>query len=461
MTEGLGKDRLSEGWQIGVRAKARCDLMGVAPFSEAEGMLVRRFLTPAHDEALKTLAFWMDEAGMSARRDTAGNLIGRYEGETPNAPALLIGSHIDSVRNGGRYDGALGVMLGVDLVEALSVAGRRLPFAVEVIAFGDEEGSRFPASMTCSRAVAGTVDPSIMEMTDGEGVSLAEAFAAFSLDPTRLEEAARRPGEVIAFLEAHIEQGPVLEAEGLALGVVTAIAAQKRLMVRFTGMAGHAGTTPMTLRKDPGPAAAEAILALERICAGGRDGLVGTVGRITALPGAFNVIPGAVEYSMDIRAELTATRDAAATAVTAEINAIAARRGLEVSVTLMQDLAASPCDAGLTALLEDAVAATGQPPRRLPSGAGHDAMVMTDLCPTAMLFIRCEGGISHNPREAVTEADCALAAQAMLGFAERLATQFSLSSRTSAQRDDPGPTPERRASGGPGSAPGFRRGCPG
>ncbi len=461
MTEGLGKDRLSEGWQIGVRAKARCDLMGVAPFSEAENMLVRRFLTPAHDEALKTLAFWMDEAGMSARRDTAGNLIGRYEGETPNAPALLIGSHIDSVRNGGRYDGALGVMLGVDLVEALSVAGRRLPFAVEVIAFGDEEGSRFPASMTCSRAVAGTVDPSIMEMTDGEGVSLAEAFAAFSLDPTRLEEAARRPGEVFAFLEAHIEQGPVLEAEGLALGVVTAIAAQKRLMVRFTGMAGHAGTTPMSLRKDPGPAAAEAILALERICAGGRDGLVGTVGRITALPGAFNVIPGAVEYSMDIRAELTATRDAAATAVTAEINAIAARRGLEVSVTLMQDLAASPCDAGLTALLEDAVAATGQPPRRLPSGAGHDAMVMTDLCPTAMLFIRCEGGISHNPREAVTEADCALAAQAMLGFVERLATQFSLSSRTSAQRDDPGPTPERRASGGPGSAPGFRRGCPG
>ncbi|WP_426015261.1 allantoate amidohydrolase [Caulobacter sp. DWR2-3-1b2] len=452
---------MSEGWQIGVRAKARCDLMGVAPFSEAENMLVRRFLTPAHDEALKTLAFWMDEAGMSARRDTAGNLIGRYEGETPNAPALLIGSHIDSVRNGGRYDGALGVMLGVDLVEALSVAGRRLPFAVEVIAFGDEEGSRFPASMTCSRAVAGTVDPSIMEMTDGEGVSLAEAFAAFSLDPTRLEEAARRPGEVFAFLEAHIEQGPVLEAEGLALGVVTAIAAQKRLMVRFTGMAGHAGTTPMSLRKDPGPAAAEAILALERICAGGRDGLVGTVGRITALPGAFNVIPGAVEYSMDIRAELTATRDAAATAVTAEINAIAARRGLEVSVTLMQDLAASPCDAGLTALLEDAVAATGQPPRRLPSGAGHDAMVMTDLCPTAMLFIRCEGGISHNPREAVTEADCALAAQAMLGFVERLATQFSLSSRTSAQRDDPGPTPERRASGGPGSAPGFRRGCPG
>jgi len=417
--------RVAEAFEIGdfkpgVRAKTRCDLMGAPPYSEAEGMLVRRFLTPAHDEALKTLAFWMEEAGMSARRDHAGNLVGRYEGATPGAPALLVGSHIDSVRNGGRYDGALGVMLGIDVVEALARAGRRLPFAVEVIAFGDEEGSRFPASMTCSRAVAGTVDPSVMEMTDGDGVSLAQAFAAFALDPTRLEEAARKPGEVFAFLEAHIEQGPVLEAEGLALGVVTAIAAQKRLMVRFAGVAGHAGTTPMNLRKDPGPAAAEAILTLERICSGGKDGLVGTVGRITALPGAFNVIPGAVEYSMDVRAEVAATRDAAVEAVTAEIHAIAARRGLEASVTLMQDLAASPCDPGLTALLEDAVAATGQTPRRLPSGAGHDAMVIADLCPTAMLFIRCEGGISHNPREAVTEADCALAATAMLHFIDQL-----------------------------------------
>jgi allantoate deiminase len=432
--DGKGEPaRVTDAFEIGqftpgARAKARCDLMGVPPYSEAEGMLVRRFLTQAHDEALRTLAFWMEQAGMTARRDHAGNLVGRYEGETPGAPALLTGSHIDSVRNGGRYDGALGVMLGIDVVETLAQAGRRLPFAVEVIAFGDEEGSRFPASMTCSRAVAGTVGPSVMEMADADGVSLAEAFATFGLDPTRLEEAARKPGEIFAFLEAHIEQGPVLEAEGLALGVVTAIAAQKRLMVRFTGMAGHAGTTPMSLRKDPGPAAAEAILALERICApqgvfGGEDGLVGTVGRITALPGAFNVIPGAVEYSMDVRAEVAATRDAAVAAVTAEVEAIAARRGLEVSVTLMQDLAASPCDPGLTALLEEAVAATGQAPRRLPSGAGHDAMVIADLCPTAMLFIRCEGGISHNPREAVTEADCALAARAMLGFVERLAAR--------------------------------------
>jgi allantoate deiminase len=358
---------------------------------------------------------------MTPRRDAAGSLVGRYEGETPDAPALLIGSHIDSVRNGGRYDGPLGIMLGIDVVEALRDAGRRLPFAVEVIAFGDEEGSRFSASMSCSRAIAGTLDPTaVLDMRDADGVSLADAFRAIGLDPTRITDAARKPSEALAFLEAHIEQGPVLEAEGLALGVVTAIAAQKRLMVRITGMAGHAGTTPMNLRKDPGPAAAECMLALERICRAGTDNLVGTVGRMTALPGAFNVIPGAVEFSMDIRAETSATRDAAVEAITAQIHAIAAQRGLTASVTLMQALDESPCDPGLTALLEAAVGDLGIAPRRLPSGAGHDAMVMADLCPTAMLFIRCEGGISHNPAESVTEADCALAAQAMLHFIDKL-----------------------------------------
>ena len=445
-------------FDIGGRAKARCDLLGVSPYSEVEGQLTRRFLTPAHDAALQALTQWMTAAGMTVRRDAAGSLVGRYEGETPGAPALMIGSHIDSVRNGGRYDGPLGIMLGIDLVEALRDAGRRLPFAIEVIAFGDEEGSRFAASMSCSRAIAGTLDPAaVLDMRDADGVTLAQAFSAFGLDPASITDAARKPSDVIAFLEAHIEQGPVLEAEGLALGVVTAIAAQKRLMVRINGMAGHAGTTPMNLRKDPGPAAAECILALERICQAGTDNLVGTVGRMTALPGAFNVIPGAVEYSMDIRAETSATRDAAVEAVTAEIQTIAARRGLTATVGLMQALDESPCDTGLTTLLEEAVGDLGLPPRRLPSGAGHDAMVMATLCPTAMLFIRCEGGISHNPAESVTEADCALAARAMLGFVDKLSDQFLLSSRTSAQREDPGPTPELGASGGPGSPLRFGR----
>ena len=405
---------------LGVRAVARCDLMGVPPYSERDDQLVRPFLTAAHAASLATLREWMEAAGMSVRMDAAANLIGRYEGATLGAPALLIGSHVDTVRNGGRYDGALGVMLGVDCVEALNDAGRRLPFAVEVIAFGDEEGSRFPASMSCSRAVAGTVDLAVLQMRDAAGVSLADALADFGPGLGVLGDAARAPGEVLAYLEAHIEQGPVLEAENLAIGVVTAIAAQKRVMIRIAGTAGHAGTTPMNLRRDPGPAAAEAILAIERIC-GAQASIVGTVGRITALPGAFNVIPGAVEFSIDIRAPTSPARDAALEIVLAEIEAIADRRGLSLSIDLMQDLAESPSDPVLTDLLEAAVASVGVAPRRLPSGAGHDSMVIADLCPTAMLFIRCRGGVSHNPAESVETADVALAARAMLAFIDRLA----------------------------------------
>lgn len=414
------ESNVADGVDIGTRAKARCDLLGVAPYSEVEGQLTRRFLTSAHAAALSALEGWMRDAGMSVRCDAAANLIGRYEGETLGARALIIGSHIDSVRNGGRYDGPLGIMLGIDVVEALHIAGRRLPFAIEVVAFGDEEGSRFPASMSCSRGIAGVLASTALEMKDADGVSVAEALTAFGGDPDNVASAARRPEDVLAFLEAHIEQGPVLEAEGLALGVVTAIAAQKRLMVKIVGAAGHAGTTPMNLRKDPGPAAAECMLALERICRAGTDGLVGTVGRMTALPGAFNVIPGAVEFSMDIRAENSTTRDEAVVMVSAEIHAIAAKRGLSAEIHLMQALAESPCDPSLMGLLDEALADLSLPPRRLPSGAGHDAMVMAELCPVAMLFIRCEGGISHNPAEAVTEADCALAAQAMLHFIDKL-----------------------------------------
>ena len=392
--------------------------MGHPPYSEAEDQLVRRFLTPAHSAALETLTRWMTEAGMSVRMDAAANLIGRYEGATPDAPAVMIGSHIDTVRNGGRYDGALGVMLGIDVVEALSLAGRRHPFAIEVIAFGDEEGSRFPASMTCSRAVAGTVDATVLETLDADGVTLSQAFATFGLPATDLSQAARKPADVVAFLEAHIEQGPVLEAEDLGLGVVVAIAAQKRVLVRITGVAGHAGTTPMGLRRDPGPAAAEAILAVERICSGGDQGLVGTVGRMAALPGAFNVIPGAVEFSLDIRAQTSGARDLALVQITGEIEAIAARRGLGLAIEPLQALAESPCDPALTDQLATAVAAVGVKPRRLQSGAGHDAMTMAALCPTAMLFLRCKGGVSHNPAEAVREDDCILAARAMLAFVD-------------------------------------------
>ncbi len=402
------------------RAVARCDAFGAPPYSERGDQLVRRYLTGAHAASLEALRGWMGEAGMSVRCDGAANLIGRYEGVVAGAPALIIGSHIDTVRNGGRYDGALGVMLGIDCVQALKDSGRRLPFAVEVIAFGDEEGSRFPSSMTCSRAVAGRWDPSALQMRDAEGVTLADARTAFAEPLAGAETAARTPDEILAYLEAHIEQGPVLEAEDLPIGVVTTIAAQKRLAVRIGGVAGHSGTTPKALRRDPGPAAAEAILAIERIC-GESEAVVGTVGRIAGQPGAANVIPGAVEFSIDVRAPTSAARDHALARIEEEIQAIAARRGLTLSIALLQDLPESPCDPGLTAMLEDAVRAVGVAPRRLFSGAGHDAMVMAELCPTAMLFIRCKGGISHNPAESVDIADAALAARAMLGFIDILA----------------------------------------
>jgi allantoate deiminase len=394
--------------------------MGSPPYSERSDQLVRRYLTPAHAAALSTLRDWMAGAGMSVRCDGAANLIGRYEARAPGAPALVIGSHIDTVRNGGRYDGALGVMLGLDCVEALADAGRRLPFAIEVIAFGDEEGSRFPTSMTCSRAVAGVDQAAVLDTRDAEGVSLAQARLLFAETLGPLASAARAPGEVLAYLEAHIEQGPVLEAEDLPIGVVTTIAAQRRLAVTLTGVAGHAGTTPMNLRRDPGPGAAEAILLIERVC-GEDPGLVGTVGRIDARPGAVNVIPGAVAFSVDVRAPTAERRDAAVARIARGIEAIADRRGLGHAIESPQDLDESPCDPALTAMLEAAVRSVGVAPRRLPSGAGHDAMAIAALCPTAMLFIRCKGGVSHNPAESVDPADAAMAARAMLAFIDHLA----------------------------------------
>jgi allantoate deiminase len=397
----------------GARAVGRCDMLGVAPFSDTAEGLYRGYLTPAFYAALDVVAGWMTEAGMTVRRDAAANLIGRYEGSVPDAPALLIGSHIDSVRDAGRYDGPLGILLGIEAVAAL--AGGRLPFAIEVIAFGDEEGSRFPAAMLTSRAVAGTLDPGALELCDGEGVRLGEL-----IDLAVYRAAARRPGTTLAYLETHIEQGPVLEAEGLAVGTVTGIAAQLRYRVEVIGTAGHAGTCAMPLRRDALAGAAEMVLAIETIARAAASDLVATVGTIEALPGAANVIPGTVRFTLDVRAGDAARRDAAAEAMLDRIHAIADARGLGFSIERIHDLPASPCDPALMDLLDAATVAAGQSVRRLVSGAGHDAMVMAALCPTAMLFVRCKGGVSHNPAEHVDPADAEIALGVMLGFIERL-----------------------------------------
>jgi allantoate deiminase len=397
----------------GTRAVARCAALGRAPYSDRTDGLYRGWLTPAFRIAREQVAAWMVEAGMTVRTDAATNLIGRYEG-TGDGPPLIIGSHLDSVRDGGFYDGPLGVMLGIECVAAQT---RRPPFAIEVIAFGDEEGSRFPAAMLTSKALAGVLGD-VPDMADRDGVTLAAALGGFGAAPERMVEA-RHPG-ALAYLEAHIEQGPVLEAEGLALGVVTGIAAQLRFAVVVTGQAGHAGTCTMPLRRDALTGAAEMVLAIETIAREANSDLVATVGRLEALPGAANVIPGEVRFTIDVRSGDAARRDRAAETIRVALPAIAVRRGLTLSIEPVHDLPASPCDPGLMTLLEAALVDAGHPARRLVSGAGHDAMVMAALAPVAMLFMRCREGISHNPAEHVEPADAEAALTVMLGFIAKL-----------------------------------------
>ncbi len=406
---------------FGQRPVARCDLLGGPDFNEQRGQVCRRYLTPQHRQALTQLRTWMTAAGMSVRLDAVGNLIGRYEGAQPGARALLIGSHIDTVPDGGLYDGALGVMLGIECVAQYSALGRRLPFALEVIAFGDEEGSRFAQSMFCSNAVAGQGDERALTTVDAAGKSLAEALTEFGLDPDRVADAARSPEQLLGYLEAHIEQGPVLEAEELAVGAVTGIASQRRFTVRFEGRAGHAGTTPMRLRKDALAAAAAAVIAVEEECRRGGPEVVGTVGRLQTSTSAFNVIVGWAEIAIDLRASTRVLRDVAFTRLERRLVDLAAERGLRMTLTPIQDLPECLCDPRWTELLGRASAELGVRPFTLLSGAGHDAMPMARITPVAMLFIRCAGGISHHSGERVDAADVAVAARTLLRFLELLA----------------------------------------
>ncbi|KMS50898.1 allantoate amidohydrolase [Novosphingobium barchaimii LL02] len=405
----------------GARAVSRCDALGAAPYSDMEGGLFRGYLTPAYAASQVALAAWMEAAGMTVRRDAAANLIGRYDGRLADAPALVIGSHLDSVRDAGFYDGPLGVMLGIEAVAALHEQGRRMPFPIEVYAFGDEEGSRFPAAMLTTRAVAGTLDAAALDVADAEGITLAQALPGSA----EYLDARREPAATLAYLEAHIEQGPVLEADGLAVGTVTGIAAQLRYAVTVKGMAGHAGTTAMRLRRDPLAGAAAMILAVEQLARGDNSDVVATVGTIEALPGAANVIPGEVRFTIDVRSGSETRRNGMAEAILARLREIAEARALDLGTVLVHDLAASPCAPALMDLMDEALVAAGQPVRRLVSGAGHDAMVMASLCPTAMLFIRCTGGVSHNPAEHVEPADVEIALQVMLGFIDRLGDSFA------------------------------------
>lgn len=398
----------------GARAMARLDAL--RSFTDVAGQIHRLFLSPSHRRAVDAVAAMMREAGCdSVSVDALGTVAGRYEGAASGSPALFIGSHIDSVKDAGAFDGTLGVVAGIGVVEALREAGERLPFAVELLAFGDEENVRFPTSLSSSRAVAGTFDPASFAVADEDGVSVHEALEAFGGDPAAVAGIARRRADVLAYVEVHIEQGPVLEAEHLPVGVVTAINGASRRRLAVTGEAGHAGTVPMPLRRDALAAAAEMVLAIERLGALAPDA-VATVGRLAVEPSAVNVIPGRVTFTLDARAPSDPVREALVSEIRATCESIARRRGVSMAVEPFADSPACPCDPGIQAGLSQAISRLQLPVRGLPSGAGHDAMAMAALCPVGMLFVRCAGGISHNPAESVTEADVDVAMRVLLDF---------------------------------------------
>jgi len=391
----------------------RCEALG--RLSEQDGGLTRVFLSPQQRAANSLVLDWMRDAGLEARLDAIGNCVGRYEGERAGLPCLMLGSHLDTVRDAGKYDGMLGVIAAIESVSALSAMKARLPFAIEVIGFGDEEGVRFGSTLLGSRAVAGSFDAQLLDRKDGAGIAMRDALQAFGLDPAAIGTVARRRQDVLAYAELHIEQGPVLEAEGLPVGVVTAINGGNRFNVELTGVAGHAGTVPMSLRRDPLAAAAECVLAVERI-ASATPQIVGTVGRIEALPGAMNVIPGRVRFSLDVRAPTDAQRHAAANAIRAACEAIAQRRGIGIAMEPLWQAKTAPCAPALQRQIAAAISAEGTHVHALPSGAGHDGMALVAIAPIGMLFVRCKDGVSHNPAEAVTLADIAIGVRVLARF---------------------------------------------
>jgi allantoate deiminase len=363
----------------------RCDEL--SRVSEEKGCLTRTFASPAMQRANKLVGSWMRAAGMTVREDAAFNLIGRLPSAMRGAKTVIIGSHLDTVRNAGKYDGPLGVLLGIAVAEKLR--GQKLPFHLEVVGFSDEEGVKYQTTYLGSRAMLGLLTKKDLRIIREKGI-----------------EKARRPhGELLAYLEAHIEQGPVLQAKRHPLGVVTAIAGQSRIRAAFIGRAGHAGTTPMPMRKDALCAAAEVISAAEKI------GVIATVGQCAVEPGASNVIPGKVTFSLDVRDADNAKRKAACDKLRKHAANVGKRRGLKLDWDVVQETPTAPMDKRLTAILGKAAGEAAL----LPSGAGHDAAVMSRVCPSAMLFVRCKDGISHHPDESVKESDVAVALDVLAG----------------------------------------------
>ncbi|HDT6543966.1 TPA: allantoate amidohydrolase [Kluyvera ascorbata] len=400
----------AERQQAATRVMARADELAV--ISETPDALTRVYLSPQHLQANQQVAQWMTQAGMRVWQDSVGNICGRYEGEQEGTPAILLGSHLDTVRNAGRYDGMLGVLAAIEVVHALHQQGRRLAKAIEIVGFGDEEGTRFAITLLGSRGLTGTWPDNWLAQSDADGISVAQAMIDAGLDPAQIHLAARRTQEIAAYLELHIEQGPCLEQAGLALGVVEAINGARRLNCRFVGEAGHAGTVPMSHRKDALAAAAEWMIQVETMTREQGGNLVATVGTLRCAPGAVNVIPGEVTLTLDIRGPSDEPLEALLNALLAQAQVIAERRHLQFSAETFYRIAATACDLGLQQILRDAVSEVQGGSLTLPSGAGHDAIAIAERWPVGMLFVRCKGGISHHPAESVNVEDVALAIDA-------------------------------------------------
>ncbi len=399
------------------RVMARCDEL--AAVSSSDRGITRVYLSDEHAQVNALAAAWMREVGMVTRQDAAGNQLGVLPAADPEAPVVMIGSHLDTVVDAGRYDGIVGVLMGIEVVRLLrvmsddGVARSPFGFGLEVAAFSDEEGTRFGKALLGSSAVAGTWDDAWWELTDDGGTSLADAYRRFGLDPARVGEASRRPSEVLAYLEAHIEQGPELDRRGEPLAVVSSIASARRFLVDVEGEARHAGGTPYDMRHDALLGAAEAALAVERVCRGEHH-MVGTVGQLDVLPGAVNVVPGSARFSIDLRGELDGHRDAVWTRLTAELDAIMGARGLRWAARELHEAPAVFCDPLLQDVVRAGIGSTqSHDPATLYSLAGHDAMSLGAITDVGMLFLRNPDGISHHPDEDVSGSDVALGIKAL------------------------------------------------
>jgi len=388
--------------------------------SEEPGRITRRFLTSPVRDVHALLRGRMEALGITVTLDAAGNLRGMWLPQDAQAKRLIVGSHIDTVPDAGAFDGVLGVALALELVEM--ARDQRLPLTIEIVAFSEEEGVRFGVPFLGSRAVAGRFDATLLTLQDRDGVTLNAAIRAFGLDPGKIADAVIGDG-VSGYFEMHIEQGPILESENLSVAAVTSIAGQSRYAVKFTGHANHAGTTPMHLRRDALAGAAEWIGEVEAL-ATRTEGLVATVGRVEASPNAGNVIPGEVRLGFEVRHVSDAVRREAAETLLGRAESIAKQRRLRMDFNKQMDQPAVPMDERLAALLTETMESLGIPARRMPSGAGHDAMVMAARVPATMLFLRSPGGISHHPGETVREEDVEIALRVVQKFVERLAVEF-------------------------------------